>query len=236
VKRVNEFGQQIGEPVTGWRGAAAPQPLTLSGRYVRLEPLSTVHAQSLFGQVGGDHNEASWTYLPEIRPPDAAGMRDLLAGRIADPQFVSFGIVPADLGQAAGRASYMRIDPAQGSIEIGSIQYGVSLVRTRAATEAMYLLARHAFEELGYRRYEWKCDSLNEPSRSAARRLGFTYEGRFRQAMVYRGRNRDTDWFSITDAEWPRLRMAYDVWLDPANFDRAGTQRQSLSAAISGCR
>ena len=161
-------------------------------------------------------------------------MRELLAARIADPNFVSFGIVPLDLGRAAGRASYMRIDPAQGSIEVGSIQYGAALARTRAATEAMYLLARHAFEDLGYRRYEWKCDSLNEPSRAAARRLGFTYEGRFRQAMVYRGRNRDTDWFSITDAEWPRLRTAYDAWLDPANFDADGRQQQSLSVLVGG--
>ncbi len=128
----------------------------------------------------------------------------------------------------------MRIDAAAGSIEIGSIQYGDSLVRTRAATEAMYLLGRHVFEDLGYRRYEWKCDCLNEPSRAAARRLGFTYEGRFRQATVYRGRNRDTDWFSITDAEWPRLRAAYDVWLAPENFDQDGQQRRSLSALTVG--
>lgn len=232
MSRVNEHGQPIGEAVPEWRGVERPGPPVLEGRYVRLEPLAVEHAASLFEELGGESNDANWTYLPEQRPLDVPAMTDQLAQRVADPAFVSVAIIPSDLGRAAGRASYMRINPAQGSIEIGAIQYGASLMRTRAATEAMYLLARHAFDDLGYRRYEWKCDSLNEPSRSAARRFGFTYEGRFRQAMVYSGRNRDTDWFSIIDCEWPRLRAAYDAWLNPANFDEAGRQRTSLSALI----
>ncbi len=233
MSRLNEFGQPIGDPVPNWQGALRPRPMTLSGRYVRLEPLAAGHAPSLFDELGGPHNESNWTYLPDQRPSDADGLARQLAARIADPAFVSFGIVPLELGAAAGRASYLRIAPGQGTIEIGSIQYGVSLARTRAATEAMFLLAKHAFEDLGYRRYEWKCDSLNEASRSAALRLGFTYEGRFRHALVYRDRNRDTDWFSITDAEWPRLRTAYDGWLEPSNFDEAGRQMTSLSTLIN---
>jgi RimJ/RimL family protein N-acetyltransferase len=231
---INEFGQTVGADVPGWSGALAPSAISLSGRYVQVVPLTVDHAAALFAELGREHNEPNWTYLPDQRPQDVDGMAELLAARIADPAFVSVAIVPLDQGLAAGRASYMRIDPAQGSVEIGSIQYGPSLARTRAATEAMYLLARHVFEDLGFRRYEWKCDSLNEPSRSAARRLGFTYEGRFRQAMVCRGRNRDTDWFSIIDSDWPRLRTAYDAWLDPVNFDEHGQQRVSLGALVGG--
>ena len=146
---------------------------------------------------------------------------------------MTFALVPVDgagAGKARGLATLMRVDASQGSVEVGGILYARSLQRTRAATEAMVLLMRHVFDDLGYRRYEWKCDSLNEPSRRAAARLGFRYEGRFRQAMVYQGRNRDTDWFSITDAEWRRLAPAYDAWLDAANFDADGRQRSSLSA------
>ena len=128
-----------------------------------------------------------------------------------------------------GFCSLMRIDPVMGSIEVGGIAFGRQLQRSRAATEAMALLMRHAFDDLGHRRYEWKCDSLNAPSRRAAIRLGFIWEGRFRNAVVYKGRNRDTDWFSITDAEWPRLRAAHEAWLDPANFDANGHQLTRLS-------
>ena len=141
---------------------------------------------------------------------------------------VTFAIVPRGRGPE-GMASFMRVDPANGSVEVGAIILARTLQRTPAATEAMYLLAHHVFDALGYRRYEWKCDSCNEPSRVAAARLGFTYEGRHRNAMVYHGRNRDTDWFSITDAEWPRLRAAHEAWLDPANFDESGRQRTRLS-------
>lgn len=229
MTRRNDHGQPIGEPVVGWPTARVPTDVRLEGRYVRLEPLAVSHAAALLEELGGEANEPNWTYLPDQRPLDVGAMAQQLAQRVAHPAFVSVAIVPHDLGTAAGRASFMRIDPPQGSIEVGSIQYGGSLVRTRAATEAMYLMARHAFEDLGYRRYEWKCDSLNEPSRAAARRLGFTYEGRFRQAMVYRERNRDTDWFSIIDSEWPQLRAVYDAWLDPANFDEDGRQRTALS-------
>jgi RimJ/RimL family protein N-acetyltransferase len=130
-----------------------------------------------------------------------------------------------------GVASYLRLDHVNGSVEVGSIAYAAELQRTTAATEAMFLMARHVFDDLGYRRYEWKCDTLNEPSRRAAARLGFSYEGTFRNALVYKGRNRDTAWFSITDAEWPAIRSAFEEWLDPANHDDDGGQRAPLRAA-----
>ena len=139
-------------------------------------------------------------------------------------------------GRALGIANYMRIDPANGSVEVGGILFGTSLQRTAAATESMYLMARHVFEDLGYRRYEWKCDDLNAPSCAAARRLGFAYEGTHRNAVVYRGRSRDTAWFSITDEEWPVLTPAYEKWLDPANFDAAGGQLTSLSSLTAQAR
>ena len=141
---------------------------------------------------------------------------------------MTFAITPRGRG-LEGIATLMRVDPDNGVVEVGGILLARSLQRTPASTEAMYLLAHHVFDALGYRRYEWKCDSLNEPSRVAAARLGFTYEGRFRNAVVYKGRNRDTDWFSITDAEWPRVRAAHEAWLDPANFEESGAQRTSLS-------
>jgi RimJ/RimL family protein N-acetyltransferase len=139
-------------------------------------------------------------------------------------------IVELASDRPAGVASYLRIDPAMGSIEVGAILYSPALQRSPAATEAMYLMARHVFEELGYRRYEWKCDSLNQASRRAAERLGFRYEGTFRQAWVVKGRNRDTAWYSIIDSEWPALRNAFERWLDPSNFDAAGKQRARLEA------
>jgi RimJ/RimL family protein N-acetyltransferase len=151
---------------------------------------------------------------------------------------VTLAILPAGAG-ACGQVTLMRADPAAGSVEVGGILYGRTLQRTRAATEAVVLLLRHVFDDLGYRRCEWKLDALNAPSASAARRLGFTYEGRFRQALVYKGRNRDTDWFAMTDGDFARLRSAYDAWLDPANFDADGRQRRPLStltAAVSVTR
>jgi RimJ/RimL family protein N-acetyltransferase len=141
-----------------------------------------------------------------------------------------YAIVPVETGRAVGFCSLMRIDPAMGSIEVGGIAFGRQLQRSRAATEAMALLMRHVFDDLGHRRYEWKCDSLNAASRRAAIRLGFIWEGRFRNAVVYKGRNRDTDWFSITDLEWPRVSKALDDWLDDRNFDAMGRQRVRLAA------
>jgi len=168
-----------------------------------------------------------WTYRPTEPPADAAEMTALIARTLAAPDLLTFVLVPRD-GTPAGIASYTRIDPGTGQVEVAGVLYARSLQRTRAATEAIHLLMRHAFDELGYRRFEWKCDSLNEPSRRAADRLGFRYEGRFRHHMVTKGRNRDTDWFSVTDAEWPEIRARHERWLDPANFDADGRQIASL--------
>ncbi len=227
--RRNELGQPIGDPVPGWAGAEPPARRTLPGTKVRLEPLSAAHADELYDALCGPEDAGLWTYRLSPMPTDRAGLRDLVTAAESDDTAVTFAIVPTAVESPRGMATLMRVDAAQGSIEVGAILFARSLQRTRAATEAMWLLMRHVFDDLGYRRYEWKCDSLNEPSRAAARRLGFRYEGRFRQAMVYQGRNRDTDWFSLTDDDWRRLAPSYDAWLAPANFDDDGRQRASLS-------
>lgn len=174
-----------------------------------------------------------WTYLPVGPFASLVEYRTWLEAKQASDDPLFFAIVDTATGLTVGVASYLRIDPANGVVEVGHLQYSPLLQRTAAATEAMHLMMKQAFE-LGYRRYEWKCDALNEASRRAAERLGFTFEGIFRQAIVYKGRNRDTAWYSIIDAEWPRLDAAYRRWLDPGNFDENGRQRSSLSNPRAG--
>lgn len=223
----NEFGQPIGAPVEDWAPPPHPPAAPLEGRYCRLEPLDLErHASQLFQAYSMDDGRM-WTYLPYgpfANLEDFEVHVERFAGR-DDPQF--YAIVDRTAGRATGVASYLRIDPAMGVIEVGHLAYSPLLQRTATATEAMYLLMRNAFS-LGYRRYEWKCDSFNLPSRAAAERLGFQYEGTFRQAVVTKGRNRDTAWFSILDSEWPTLRQTFERWLDPANFDTAGNQLTPL--------
>ncbi len=231
MTRTNQHGQPVGDPVPGWTSRPVPEPVPLDGRWVRLEPLSPDHAEQLYAATCGPDRARLWTYLFDEMPTSRDEFAAYVDRRLAAPGLVSLVIVPRGRGPA-GVASYLRTDRANGSVEVGSIAFGPALQRTTAATEAMWLMARHAFA-LGYRRYEWKCDALNGPSRAAAARLGFTYEGTFRNALVYKGRNRDTAWFAITDTEWAALARAYDTWLDPANFERPdeGTgQRLSLSA------
>jgi RimJ/RimL family protein N-acetyltransferase len=232
--RHNEFGQPIGEP-SDFRGAPAPQPIILEGQTCRLVPVSGIPdldgvAARLLTALG-EGDDAQYTYLPFGPFPGAAGPAELAAvlrDQAALHDWLPFVIETGD--GPVGIAAYLRIAPAAGSLEVGSILYAPRLRRTRAATEAMYLLARHAFA-LGYRRYEWKCDALNEPSRRAAERLGFLYEGTFRQALVYKGRNRDTAWFAMTDGDWrERVGPALEAWLEPANHDAQGAQGHSLSA------
>jgi RimJ/RimL family protein N-acetyltransferase len=234
MSRTNEHGQPIGEPVPDWSPRLAPAHTTLTGRYVELQPVAADHAPALFAALASPGDDASWTYRHDERPADEAAMIALVETWASRPLDVTFAIVPADAGTPAGIATLMRIDPAHGSAEVGAILYARSLRRTRAATEAIHLLARYLFDDLGYRRFEWKLDAHNEPSARAARRLGFTYEGRFRSAMVYKGRNRDTDWFAMTDADWPRIRDAHERWLASANFDEAGRQLTSLSDLLGG--
>ncbi|MBP7692563.1 MAG: GNAT family N-acetyltransferase [Anaerolineales bacterium] len=229
----NPLGQPIGWPVPNWTPPPAPARAPLSGRYSRLEPLDVErHAAGLHAANATDADRRMWTYLPYGPFETLAAYRGWVEAMSAKTDPLFFAIVAADTGRPVGVASYLRIEPAAGCIEVGHIALSPLAQRTPAATEAMYLLMRHAFE-LGYRRYEWKCDALNAPSRAAARRLGLSFEGVFRQATLYKGRNRDTAWYAALDGDWPALRAAFETWLAPANFDTAGRQRQRLSALTS---
>ncbi|MFZ2490634.1 MAG: GNAT family protein [Thermoanaerobaculia bacterium] len=224
----NRFGQPVGEPVEGWSPRALPPRTTMPGRWCRVEPVEIErHASELFESGRDDAEGRNWTYLGAEAPRDLGSYSEWLKAFGDDPML--HAIVDAHTGRAVGVAAYLRIDPRNGVIEVGHINYAPRLQRTVAATEAMYLMMRRVFDELGYRRYEWKCDSLNVPSRAAAARLGFTFEGIFRQALVYKGRNRDTAWFSIIDREWPALKAGFERWLDPRNFDAEGRQRTALA-------
>jgi RimJ/RimL family protein N-acetyltransferase len=226
---LNELGQPVGFPVSNWKPPPPPSHEAMSGRYCRLEPLDAArHGEALFAAVAEDRAGAMWTYLPYGPFATAADFRAWLDAecRGADPLY--FTVIDVATSAPAGWVSYLRIQPRAGSIEVGHIAYSPQLQRTRAATEAMYLMMRQAFA-LGYRRYEWKCNALNVPSCRAARRLGFSFEGLFRQAQVVKGRNRDTAWFSVLDSEWPARRAAFERWLDPANFDEQGRQRTRLT-------
>jgi RimJ/RimL family protein N-acetyltransferase len=210
-----------------WRPVPPPRPVTLRGRYVTLEPLSAERHAAALWQATEGHDEL-WTWLAQGPYANGIEMMDALERWRQAESAVLLAIVPAETGLAAGWASYMRIKPAHGVIEVGNVLFSPSLQRTRAATEAMYLMAGHAFDRLGYRRYEWKCNAGNLPSRRAAARVGFTFEGIFRQHMVVKGRSRDTAWFAMLDHEWPARKRAFEAWLDPANFDENGKQLKSL--------
>jgi RimJ/RimL family protein N-acetyltransferase len=199
------------------------------GRYCRLEPVEQRHEAELFAAYMEAPDGRDWTYLFSERPENAADFRAYLSKLEKSEDPLHFTIVDTEAGKCVGTAALMRIEPTHGVIEVGSITFAPRLKKTRAATESMYLMMRRAFDELGYRRYEWKCDSLNAPSRAAAARYGFTFEGIFRKAIVYKGRSRDTAWFSITADEWPRVRAAFEAWLDPVNFDNEGNQRRRLA-------
>lgn len=235
----NELGQPIGEPLAGWLPPPTPPRETIEGRHCRLVPLdAALHAECLYDAIARENDAGSWTYLL-YGPFDSFGeYRAWLAGSAASADPLFFALEDRQRGKAAGVASYLRITPASGSIEVGHIYFSPTLRRSVAATEAMFLLMRRAFE-LGYRRCEWKCDSLNGPSRAAAERLGFSLEGIFRQATVYKDRNRDTSWYSVLDCEWPSLGAAIERWLAPENFKSDGGQLQRLSdltREVRGCR
>jgi len=203
----------------------------MMGRFCRLELLDPDrHVRDLFAANGGDREGQMWTYLPWGPYAAFEDYRAALNAGLKREGFITYAVVDALSGTAAGVASYLNINSAAGSIEVGAIAYSPALQRTPAATEAMYLMMRRMFDELGYRRYEWKCNALNAPSRAAAERYGFRYEGLFRQADVVKGRNRDTAWFSIIDSEWPGIKAAFERWLDPGNFDADGRQRVGLSS------
>ncbi len=225
--------QPIGTPLPQWIAPPHPQARIIHGPRCRLEPLAAEsHAAALFEAYADDPSGRGWTYLPYGPFADAGQyatwIDDLAQGQ--DPML--FAIVDSASGLPSGVAGYLRITPAAGSIEIGHLHFSPRLQRTPMATEALFLLMREAFA-LGYRRLEWKCDSLNQPSRRAAIRLGFSYEGTFRQATVVKGRNRDTAWFSIIDGEWPALQRTIEDWLDPGNFSPDGRQRSALAERIA---
>lgn len=227
---LNEFGQPVGFSLPGWKAPPYPPLRVLEGRWCRLEPIEAGrHATELDTANRLETDDRGWTYMSNGPYATLAEYRvwvETMQTR-SDPQF--YAIIDLASGRAGGVASYMRIDPANGCIEVGGIKLSPLISRKPAMTEAMYLMMRNAFD-LGYRRYEWKCDALNAASRAAARRLGFNYEGIFEQAVVYKGRNRDTAWFSIADREWPAVRAVHERWLAPENFDAEGRQKVSLSA------
>lgn len=216
----------VGPRVENWVPPAAPSGEVLVGRYARLEPLSADrHAALLYRAYAG--NDAVWDYLPYGPFSSAALYHRWVRDITSDPSLFFYAIQDLESGDWGGVASFLRINPPSGSIEVGHINLAPALQRTRASTEAMALMMGWAFDA-GYRRYEWKCDALNRPSRAAAQRFGFSYEGVFRQATVVKGRNRDTAWFAATDGDWPALREAFGAWLDPSNFDPDGQQRERL--------
>jgi len=225
----NEYGQAIGFPVTDWAGASLPSRTCMDGRYVILKTVdSSDVCKSLFHAYCTDTRGTNWTYLP-YGPFDTLAQFTQWFEKTCFASDPLFHVVKdKSTEKNIGIASYLRISPALGSIEVGHIHFSPLLQRTPLATEAMYLMMHQVFEESGFRRYEWKCDALNEPSKRAAMRLGFVYEGTFRQALTYKNRNRDTAWFSITDKEWPTLKEGFELWLSEDNFDDAGLQRKTL--------
>lgn len=216
--------------LAGWNGVALPERVTLTGRYVRLEPIdSERHAVDLLAVSLAPGVEDRFRYLFDEPPADLAGLTASLAKASASLDPLVFAVIDPATGRAEGRQALMRIEPRHGVIEIGSILWGPAIARSRAATEAFYLFARYVFDTLRYRRLEWKCDTHNLPSRRAALRFGFTFEGVFRQHMVVKGKTRDTAWFAIIDSDWPRLKAGFEAWLEPSNFDDSGRQKSRLS-------
>lgn len=227
--RINSFGQPIGQDVENWVSCPRPPKTALLGAWAHVVPLSAqAHLDDLFDAFGTDKTGQMWTYMPNGPFSEKASLAAFLktAEASADPLF--YAILDAQSGRALGFASYLRIEPAVGVIEVGFIAMSPLLQKTRIATEAFYLMMAHVFDDLGYRRYEWKCDNLNGPSKKAARRFGFSYDGMFPQATIYKGRNRDTAWFSVLDKDWAGIKAGYQAWLDPANFDEAGVQKTPL--------
>jgi RimJ/RimL family protein N-acetyltransferase len=224
MSRVNEFSQPVGASLGDWAPPPFPESVPLSGDHVVIEPLQADHAGSLYPTLSAAP-ESLWTYMSIGPFQTEVEMRSSFEDLLEKADWLPY-VILVD-GKPSGFLSYLRIDPPGGVIEIGSIVFAPEMQRTTAATESIFLLLKNAFD-LGYRRCEWKCDDLNEPSRRAAERLGFRYEGTFKKATHYKGRNRDTAWYAITDDEWPRVEQAFTLWLAPENFDAGGRQLQGL--------
>lgn len=228
--KINELGQPIGDALPNFKPGDLPKMERLEGRYVIVECLSKdKHGADLYEVYGPDSPANMWTYLFQNPVQSQEEWSALLDQMLAAQDRFYYAIVDKESGKALGTFALMRINRGSRVIEVGSVTYSPQLKRTRLATEAQYLLARYVFEELEYRRYEWKCDALNQPSRYAAERLGFIYEGTFRQAVVYKGRNRDTDWLAMIDKDWSAVKTRLEKWLSPDNFDENGQQIKALS-------
>ena len=233
----NHLGQKIGFPLEDWMEPKRPSKSTIQGSFSKIEPLDpSCHAEDLYHAYSEDSENKLWTYLPYGPFSTFEKFLNWVNETCCGPDPFFYAIIDLNTSRAIGVASYLNIKPSFGLIEVGHINYSPALQKTRIATESVYLMMRHAFEELGYRRYEWKCDALNSSSRNAALRLGFIFEGIFRQAAIYKNRNRDTAWFSIIDSEWPRLKEAFECWLNPKSFNDQGQQAQSLAALINSVK
>ena len=221
--------QPIG-PLVDSHPAQRPERVTLAGRWITLTPLDAdKHAEALFDGANGGDKDRVWTYLFDGPYADPAVFRANIAAKAQSTDPLFFAVLDNASGAAIGYQTFLRIDPANRVIEVGNILYTPAMQRAAGATEAQYLFAQYVFDQLGYRRYEWKCNDLNAPSKRAAERFGFTFEGIFRQHMIVKGRNRDTAWFAMLDREWPERKAAYERWLAPGNFDAAGRQKVRLS-------
>lgn len=217
------------EDLSQWTPRQRPEREPMEGRYGRLEPLDAArHGDGLFEASSTPDKDSRFRWLYDHAPQDRADFQPWLDKAAASEDPLYFAVIDKASGRIAGRQSFMRIDTANGVIEIGNILWNGLVARKPAATEALYLFARHAFDDLGYRRFEWKCNAENEPSRSAALRFGFSFEGVFRQHLIVKGRNRDTAWFAMIDKEWPTIGRALEEWLDPENFDSEGQQKRRL--------
>lgn len=238
---VNDLGQPIGFPVADWQACAHPRGATMHGSRCRLEPIDIdQHVSDLFDAFSLDQDQRNWTYLPYGPFVTEAEFRNWMVSSCMGDDPCFFSVIDLATGKAVGIASYLRIEPGVGVIEVGHIHFSPRMQGRPISTEAMFLMMRQVFDVWGYRRYEWKCDALNQPSCAAARRLGFMFEGIFRQATIYKQRNRDTAWYSLLDREWPTAKAVFEQWLNVDNFDADGVQNTSLShsmqSALAGLR
>ena len=233
----NSLGQPLGDPVEDWTPRPWPSREAMQGKYCRVEAINiSKHAADLYEAFSADLENRIWTYMPYGPLHSTAECIQWIEETCLSDDPLFHAIIDLKSDRAVGVASFLRITPSAGVIEVGHINYAPALQRTAAATEAMFLMMERVFDQLGYRRYEWKCDALNARSRAAAERLGFTFEGIFRQATLYKGRNRDTAWYSIVDHEWPAIRTGFRDWLSPQNLDAKGQQVGSLSTLIAARR
>lgn len=229
VTQINQYGQQVGFALPDWQPVMRPARMTLRGQYCLLAPLSPHHSDALYQAFSLAEDDRDWTWLGANRPATPDEMAAWVAHKMTDDSLVPYAVINGADSRACGVVCWNAIDTVNGAIEIGHVTWSPLMQRNVMGTEAIYLLLSQAFA-LGYRRVAWRCDATNIASRRAAERIGFTFEGRFRQVMTRKQRNRDTDWLSIIDSEWPRLRVALDAWLDRENFDDKGIQKRTLDS------